>query len=355
MSRPSLALFALIVSACSQRQEPPTPRRADQPRAMLSGITENSTDPVGQVSDHLAHDVLYPALDALEPQLAEVMPPPASPSSVQRAASMANQTAIALIRMVGRRDLDAMSDDLGVIAESALDRIDHIGSGQTALTGDQSIQAMPGATLLEEFLERQRIMVGARLHDLNSVLRLARITAEHDAPQDLEIDARLRAAVNVEALRAWFVREVTIQWMNLCTQVSLGSRAAGHGGMIDITIDVSFDTDGAQLRFVGARNEAGPGAAAVLRDARDDHGTPYTLATLPVYRRVWLKTSDSRLDTVPAFVITPEGAIEAQLDDDALAAIGAGRQGAELPEADATIGAKLIFSMLRGVGTQVLQ
>ena len=346
----ALAGIVLAVSACHRRERPPVQPDLQRPHP----VKHHSKDRIANLADDLYDAFLEPSLEQLEAELAELPPPPATSGARVRAGVAADAVAIATVRQIGKREIDALKDDLADPIGD-LERMDAIGADPShATTSDVSID--PGGSLLTEFFERERLAVTARLLDESDVLRLVRVSAPGKFPHDFDaIEPVLLAGARDPGLSDWFKDQVAMAWMNLCTRVSRGPGlvvgSAGHGGMIDITVEVSFGAHGAQLQLVSAKNEAGPGAAAALRGARDEHGTPYTLATLPVYRRVWLKTSDSRLDVTPAFVLAPTGELEAQLDDDALAAIGAGREGADVPNADATIGAKLIVSMLRGVRT----
>lgn len=346
--------IVLAVSACSQREQ-----TAVQPDLQRHHpIRYDPRDPIANLTDALDDELLELPLDELEAQLANVPPPPSTAAARRSAGIAADAVAVATVKQIGRREIDAVKDDL-VDPAADLEEIDAIGKHTSAATTSE-MEFDPGGTLLNEFLERVRLDLAPRLLDESDLLRRMRVSNSREFPHDFDaIEPELLTGRVDPPLSAWFKHKVTMAWMNLCSRVSLGPGLvawnAGHGGMIDITVDVSFDTEGARLQVIAAKNEAGPGAAAVLRDARDDHGTPYMLATLPVYRRVWLKTGDSRLDITPAFVITPEGEIEANLDDDTLAAIAAGREGAAVPKADATIGAKLIVSMLLGVRTDEVQ
>ena len=78
-----------------------------------------------------------------------------------------------------------------------------------------------------------------------------------------------------------------------------------------------------------------PGVAKVLNQLSrqdDAQGIDYRLASMPAFRRIWLKAGESKLDLSPAFAITPDGALELNYDDPVLAALGgAGALGGATP------------------------
>ena len=369
----------------------------EQP-AMDGASQGDLVDSVGELVDDIYSGVLIGQLGPLESKLKQVAPPPETPLAFEILGAIVEGIATAATDFLGRIAIEKVKGMLGRAVEPAMEGVKAIGNdvGAAAKQGVDgeaaeaaAVRADPGGNLLGEFIERERLQLLQKKHDAKDRLRLIRRSAARELPHQLEVlDASLRSLLGDPVLTAWFEHKTTMEWMNFCTRVSLGKRAdgqdtdmpganqaggiagagrrgivawnAGHGGMIDVTIDVSMGSDGSapELQFHDARAEAGTGAAAVLRsasDERDEHGTPYTLATLPVYRRVWLKTGASRLDSFPAFVITPEGAIEADLDDPTLASIGAGRSDGNVPKGDAMIGAHLVLSMLRGIGTEQLQ
>ena len=210
---------------------------------------------------------------------------------------------------------------------------------------------MPNESLLTEFVTRTRLRLIARQHDVINTLRLVRAAAAQNQAELTQLDESLRDLIGLQ-LVTWFRTKVTMEWMNFCAGLSLGEREAGqltdmkhantiggfaennaeattiwrgrHEGFVDITISVDH---AANLKVVRAFLEAGPGTLNTLRDtaAVEDANGTLTLATLPVYRRIWIKAGESALAQNPAFVITPEGAIEANYDDEVLQGIGAGR------------------------------
>lgn len=373
----------------------PTPGEVlDPPQPRMAGASQRVlVDSVTQIVDTI-YKVLNRTLDATQKRLAQVSPPPETPLALEIIGAVVEGIAVATVGFVGKLAVDAVKGELGDAAGPVLDGIKGIGKDAGAASNHGAVSALgepiaadSAGTLLDEFCERERTQLDLKEHDIDDMLRLLRGSAARNLPQDLAaLDTTLRAIAGDPALPAWFEHKLTMEWMNFCARLSLGPRAPGQDtdmpganqvggvhaagergrrawaggperGAVDITVAVSFGPDGSapELQFVGACSHMGPGAGAILRTTgglRDEHGVPYTLATLPVYRSVWLKTGDSRLDTWLAFVITPEGAIEANFDDGTLAAIGAGRQGDDVPKADSMIGAHQIASLLRGVGTE---
>jgi hypothetical protein len=92
----------------------------------------------------------------------------------------------------------------------------------------------------------------------------------------------------------------------------------GHDGFVDITIEVPetiFATVGLGMQRMSV--EGNPGLARMLRMYDEP------LMNVPVYRRVWLSYGSSKLESDPAFVITPEGELEVDVASGLLAAIAA--------------------------------
>jgi hypothetical protein len=100
----------------------------------------------------------------------------------------------------------------------------------------------------------------------------------------------------------------------------------GADGFVEIMLRLPERVHG--LDGVHVENVSIPssyGAALKLKDLEtipDGSGQSYNMATLPVFRRVWLKGGDSALANAPAVVITPEGKLEFDANNPALAAIG---------------------------------
>ena len=370
---------------------------APQQPAMEDASQDDLVDSSKELVDQLYDDRLMDALGRLKKQLSSLPPPAETPIALQIIGAIVGGIATATVGMLGKLAVDALKDQLGSASGPVLDGIKSIGKeggalvdrGTIGVLGDDSMPAIPGGSLLDEFFERERLQLLVRKDDIKNVLRLIRRSAARNMPHELAtLHDKLREVIGAPALTTWFEHKTTMEWMNFCARLSLGPRTAGQttdmpganqlggrraagprgatawiagpDGSIDITLDVSLGSEGdtPEVQFLEARTGAGPGAATVLRSAsneRDEHGAPYTLATLPVYRCVWLKTSDSRLDTTLAFVITPEGAIEANLDNATLASFGA-RLADGVPSADhSMLAAQMMLSGLRGVRTEQLQ
>lgn len=218
--------------------------------------------------------------------------------------------------------------------------------------------ATPPATaesLLGEFMKRQRSKLLEKKHDAVTTLAILESSAAGTATRDyIELDSKLRTLIGSAELIAWFRQKVTMEWLNFVARVSLGPRAAGQNtdmiganvidgiaaegtdarkqwlgseGFVEIAITVPDHVDG--LHGVAIQKATVPssfGAMTILKHgATDQSGQPYDLSTLPLYRRVWLRAQSSKLSESPAFVITPDGQIEADVSNPILAAIGSGQ------------------------------
>jgi len=214
---------------------------------------------------------------------------------------------------------------------------------------------MPGATLLDEFIWRQTLALNEMKHGATTTLALLHPRAAGSPSADfVELDGRLRTMIGSPELSAWFRHKVAMEWMNFVARILLGSRAEGQftdmvggntiggisdggaraqnqwngsDGMIEIWLTMPDRVDGLRgVAFARASVPSSYGAAQILKAAAavDEQGQPYSMATLPVYRRVRLKTGASIASESPAFVITPEGRIESDVSNPVLAAIGAG-------------------------------
>lgn len=274
----------------------------------------------------------------------------------------------------------------------------------TAPSPDEQVPSMTTADLLQEFISRERLMLYARQSDVLTRLTMTHAkTAPSDvaSPEFVALADKLRNLLESGALKEWFRNRVTMEWLNFMTRVSLGPRPAGQtteltgantiggipsgdtearrewvgaDGMVEIRLKVPDVVHGANgLALQRAEIPSSFGAAEILHRIR---AQTHSLATLPVYRRVWLQTGDSKLTESPAFVITPEGAIEADMNNPVLAVIGSQlpmnvgestytvgttRRGDEArwsPGVTATYcrtGAQLVRDMLRGISPEVLK
>jgi hypothetical protein len=274
-----------------------------------------------------------------------------------------------------------------------------------APTAEEPLPVLTTGDLLDEFISRERLMLYARRSDV--LTRLAMTHAKSSPsdvapPEFVALADKLRDLLDSGALTAWFRNKITMEWLNFMTRVSLGPRAKGQAtelpgantidgiasggaearqqwvasdGMVEIHLtvpDIVHGTNGLALQRAAIPSSFG--ATEILQRIRGT-GT-YSLATLPVYRRVWLQTGDSKLTETPAFVITPDGAIEADVGNPVLAAIGSqlptnvgdstyavggSRVGDETrwsPKVTSTFstnGAELVRNMLRGISPEVLR
>ena len=266
------------------------------------------------------------------------------------------------------------------------------GGEEEASTGD----------MLDEFMTREHHMLVAKKGDVTARLMLMHDRASGAArPDTITLQNKLRDLIGSPSLTAWFRNKVAMEWINFAARVSLGPRAEdqktdmqganevdgiqGDGvrqwmasdGMIEILLDVPSTVNGIDgVKFLRAGIPSSFGAAQILK-----HLKGYNLGNMPVYRRVRLKRGDSKLDESPAFVITPEGAIETDVGNPVLAAIGHGRPthlgetmhlpGESLSEEDrqdpmavakqhvdavlAVAGAKNVENVLYGISPEVLK
>jgi hypothetical protein len=206
--------------------------------------------------------------------------------------------------------------------------------------------------MLDEYFERIPLQLVVKRADAIGVLRQLRASALANPHELAALDRKLHDLIKNTAFVDWYMHELTMGWMNFTARLSLGGRKPGqhtdmlganelggvreggekatvawrgsHDGFVDVRLRVSKQ---GTPEFASAMVAGGPGASKLLKNAgndRDHDGSHLTLANLPVYRRIWLTDGDSALDINPAFVITPEGAIEANLDDPLLARLGGG-------------------------------
>ncbi len=207
-------------------------------------------------------------------------------------------------------------------------------------------------SLLEEFKARQFNHLTVAEADAKVTLAMMTEYLAHYPRHELEaLAVTLQASARSEhnPARAAFSEQLTVGWLNVLATLSLGPKASarapdmpganepsglgmgvrgeeivdqrkwrdGHDGFVEIFVDLPETillTAG--LRLVSASVGAG-GPAELLRRMR----TP--LNALATYRRVWFQVAgDGRMSADPAFVITPEGTIEADGGNGVLEAIG---------------------------------
>jgi hypothetical protein len=214
---------------------------------------------------------------------------------------------------------------------------------------------LSGKSVLDYYISNQRNALVAKKSDATSTLKILAANASGAAQGDyIDLAAKLRALVQSPELTSWFREKVAMEWMNFVARLSLGAPEKGQTtaliganhvggisdggvraqrqwaaseGMVEISLTVPDRIDGLHgIALASATAPSNYGAMQILKDgsAVDEHGQPYTLATLPVFRRVSLQTGASKLTDGVAFVITPEGQIEVDAANPALAAVGAG-------------------------------
>lgn len=224
----------------------------------------------------------------------------------------------------------------------------------TTEAGGEESPALTTGSLLDEFVVRERHMLLGKKSDIMARLMLMHEHAGGKATADtVELGNKLSDLIRDPKLTAWFRSKVTMEWLNFMARVSLGPRKEGQttdllganaidgvnsggveaqrqwrgaDGMIEIMLDVPETVRGtAGVQLHRASIPSSYGAQEILQRLTGEgpDGHAYNLATIPVYRRIWLKTGESKLDESPAFVITPDGQIEADFGNTVLDAIGA--------------------------------
>jgi hypothetical protein len=343
-------------------------------RPSLQGAdTYDVVDSVADVVKDLYINVLLPALEKLKPQLVEVTPPEKDDGWVLKLISMAAEAVASAVlgkvggmaasELFGAAEAAGEAAEASVVQEIATDASkeggkaagkqiggaieEHFGPGE----GEKQSNAF-GGPLVDEFLERQRDYLVVKKEDAIDRLRLLKARAAQVSGASMAtLDEKLKDMLLGGDIRQWFRQKVTLEWINLVARLSLGrpppgqatnmpgANASGgwhdagvrstvqwrgeHDGFIDITVAV--DASGA-ASFVDAQLRNRPGAAGILRSMGESKSADDpTLATVPAFRRIWVKSGDTKLDVNPAFVITPEGALEVNYDDPILAQLGGAR------------------------------
>jgi hypothetical protein len=322
----------------------------------------------------LYENILFPALTELRPQLVEVTPPQDHDGWVLKLMVIAAEAvSSALLGKLGgvlasklfgageapeasiAREIAAdASKDGGKAAGKQIGAAveDHLGSAGGEADSDGR-RAFSGP-LIDEFVSMQRTYLVVKKADAIDRLRLLRARAAHvNGASMAALDENLKDMLLHSDIQQWYRHKVTLEWVNLVARLSLGRRPRGqatnlpganasggwhdagargtvqwrgeHDGFIDITVAVN--ASGA-ASFVDARLTNRPGAAEIVRGMGGEsqaNGDATSLATVPAFRRVWVKSGDTKLDVNPAFVITPEGALEVNYDDPILARFGGAR------------------------------
>lgn len=235
----------------------------------------------------------------------------------------------------------------GLLNEKMLER------PTTEASAGEEGPAVTTGNLLDEFIVRERHMLLGKKGDIMARLMIMHEHASGKATADtVKLGEQLGSLIRDPKLTAWFRNKVTMEWLNFMTRVSLGPRREGQttdllganviggvadggveaqrqwrgaDGMIEIMLDVPETVRGTTgVKLHRASIPSSHGATLILQrlTGAGPDGHAYNMATIPVYRRIWLKTGESKLDESPAFVITPDGQVEADVGNTVLAAIG---------------------------------
>lgn len=248
------------------------------------------------------------------------------------------------------------------VGQKAADWVGDKSAPEPAMADDASnLEHGPTASikphLVDDYLEEQRIRLVVTRHDAESrLILLAQRAAQVNGADLARLDVDLRTLIADGTLRDWFRQRVALEWMNVLARLSLGRRPRGQttnfagantvGGFAEAGInatkqwrsgdgfvDIYVAVDDAGALAVDKVSATGrPGVANILAglDQQEDAGgQKYKLGSMPVFRRIWIKTGPSPLEASPAFVITPEGALEINYDDPQLAHIGGARELAD--------------------------
>lgn len=247
------------------------------------------------------------------------------------------------------------SDALSTIKDQLRSVTNTVGTGAaglaTSIYNDNTAgppMANPSSkSLLDEFstlLDYKLSAANDRAHG-HLIAAMASVDETRAAEVQPLLDAVRRYSAS-PALGAWLQAEIALGWMNFSASVSLGARKPGesvmpeankiggskspdwrrqHQGFMEIDIDFPDYIDRFKGVTLGAVSilSMGPGAADILRSYTE--ATPggdarsLSLATLPVYRRLWL--GRNRTDRAPDVVITPDQHVEVNANSSLLAAI----------------------------------
>lgn len=344
-------------------------------RPSMKGVDSTViVDSLSALVEDIYKDVLIYSLEGMTSQLAEVQPAPEeSEWALKLLGAAAEIVATATLTEVGGLAARAVGAAVPAISKAAADSASTLSKEGGKAAGawfegklnnkpssppqaELESPIAPGKPLVDEFVSRERNALLARKHDAVNMLRVIKASAARQNPQALEqLDDDLRDALHRGKLQQWFQQKIAMEWSNFLARLSIGPRLqgqatnmaganaiggwheagaagiaqwrGGHDGFLEITIDVA---SGSPI-LSAAQVDNHPGVGSVLRYMGNEEapdGSKYTFGTLPMFRRVWLTTGSSKLESAPAFVITPEGALEVNYDDPLLAALG----GAKLPE-----------------------
>jgi hypothetical protein len=358
---------------------PTTGEILDPVRPSLQGAdTHDVVDAVTDLVKGLYDDILLPALVELRPELAKVSPPQDHDGWVLKLMVIAAEAVssallgklggVAASKLFGAGEAAGEAAEASVAQEIAADASkdggkaagkqigaaveEHLGSADGEKDSDGR-RAFSGP-IVDEFVGMQRTYLVVKKADAIDRLRLLRARAAHvNGASMAALDENLKDMLLHSDIQQWYRTKVTLEWINLVARLSLGRRPRGqatnlpganasggwhdagargtaqwrgpHDGFIDVTVGV--DASGT-ASFVDAQLTNRPGAAEILRGMGGEaqaSGASMTLEALPAFRRIWLSSGDTKLDTNPAFVITPEGALEVNYDDPVLARVGGAR------------------------------
>lgn len=363
-------LQTLKVDLAKTKPPPPTPL-ADKLLGIL--VDEIATWALGSIGKIVAKEVF--GKDAAAAEVAKASRPRRIPRNLEekKRQQQAQETAEA-VSAVSPPRADKTPGELqaeGLSTKAANATGDKLREGATqapAVAPDAaatSSHLIPGSTLLETFISLENGSLLAQKERAILMIETMMSSAAARGAELAELDAALLNALDSPQLRAWFHYKVTMEWVNFVAKVSIGApaegqtttmpganeidgiSAAGRGaartwqgaeGFVEITLRLPDRIDG--LNAAAVQNVSLPssfGAANKLKDLAsipDGSVRSYSLATLPVFRRVWLKAGDSAMAQAPAVVITPDGKIEFDANNPALAAVGSMRS-TELGDRDA--------------------
>lgn len=337
-------------------------------------------DSVARIVEDIYDKVLTRTLDELKPTLAEVPVPKTDAQWVMKLIAWAVESvATATLGKLGglaSRSLfgaaeaaegatpgvekgfgETIGEEAGKGAGKRLgDAAGELGGSPEPAREDDAEAVEHGATatvnggLVEEYLAQQDNHLIVKKDRAITRLQMMKAHAAKVSGADMaHLDEQLQTLISENTLREWFRQRVTLEWINLLARLSLGRRAKGqttnfvgantiggfHEGGVKATkqwrggegfVDITVAVDDAGGLAVQDASVAGrPGAASVLKNLtkqEDANGAEYRLGSMPAFRRVWLRFGATKLDVNPAFVMTPEGALEVNYDDPVLARLG---------------------------------
>ena len=349
--------------------DPRRPSLAGEDSKTLIAIVE-------KLVEDLYNQVLFRELDELKPTLDEVPVPADDAKWVLKVIAFAVELTatltlgkvggIAASKLFGAAE-EVEASAMGTMMQKAGEEIGKAAGKKLGAEADERLAPEPASAddahatehgpnmsptnrLVDEYVEQQRAHLVAKKHDaVSRLMLLGQRSAQVNSTDVANLDEQLRSVIDSGVLRDWFRQRIALEWMNVLARISLGRRPKGQttnliganvsggfheagaratkqwrggDGFVDIVVHVG--DDGA-LSVDGVTATGRPGVAKILKDIGaqyDADGRRYTLGSMPAFRRIWLATGPTKLDTNPAFAITPEGAVEMNYDDPALARLG---------------------------------